>query len=73
MVIKAPGSNLNVARFTLPITREMMANYLGLTIETASRQMSALKREGLINFKDSRLIEVPDMAALKVETGEGED
>ncbi|WP_296423734.1 transcriptional regulator FnrL [Yoonia sp.] len=58
------------ASFTLPITRETMANYLGLTIETVSRQMSALKREGLIAFTDRRDITVPDLDALLSETGE---
>ncbi|MDO6590047.1 transcriptional regulator [Loktanella sp. D2R18] len=58
--------------FTLPITRETMANYLGLTIETVSRQMSALKRDGLISFTDRRDITVPDVEALKDETGEAD-
>lgn len=58
------------AVFTLPITRETMANYLGLTIETVSRQMSALKKEGVIAFDERRDIRVPDLAALKAETGE---
>ena len=58
------------ATFTLPITRETMANYLGLTIETVSRQMSALKKEGLIAFDDRRDIRVPDLEALKAEAGE---
>ena len=56
--------------FTLPITRETMANYLGLTIETVSRQMSALKKDGLIAFDERRDIRVPDLDALKAETGE---
>jgi len=56
--------------FTLPITRETMANYLGLTIETVSRQMSALKKEGVIAFDDRRDITVPDIEVLKAETGE---
>lgn len=58
------------ATFTLPITRETMANYLGLTIETVSRQMSALKKDGLIAFDERRDIRVPDLEALKSETGE---
>jgi len=58
------------ATFTLPITRETMANYLGLTIETVSRQMSALKKDGLIAFDERRDIRVPDLDALKAETGE---
>ena len=60
------------ATFTLPITRETMANYLGLTIETVSRQMSALKKDGLIAFDERRDIRVPDLEALKAETGEDE-
>ena len=56
--------------FTLPITRETMANYLGLTIETVSRQMSSLKKDGLITFEDRRDIRVPDLDDLKAETGE---
>ena len=56
--------------FTLPITRETMANYLGLTIETVSRQMSSLKKDGLIAFEDRREIRVPDLDDLKAETGE---
>jgi CRP/FNR family transcriptional regulator len=56
--------------FTLPITRETMANYLGLTIETVSRQLSALKKDGLIAFDDRRDIRVPNLGDLKAETGE---
>ena len=58
------------AAFTLPITRETMANYLGLTIETVSRQMTALKKDGLIAFDERREIRVPSLAKLKAETGE---
>jgi CRP/FNR family transcriptional regulator, anaerobic regulatory protein len=34
------------ASVDLPLTREEMADYLGLTLETVSRQVSALKRTG---------------------------
>ena len=57
-------------QFTLPITRETMANYLGLTIETVSRQMSALKKDGVIAFDERRDIKIPDLDDLKAETGE---
>lgn len=61
------------AEFTLPITREAMGNYLGLTIETVSRQMSGLKKDGLITFDGKRQIVVPDLSALLVETGDDSD
>src|SRR5690606_29680269 len=37
----------------LPMNRRDMADYLGLTTETVSRTMSAMKREGLISFTDA--------------------
>jgi Mn-dependent DtxR family transcriptional regulator len=37
-----------------------MADYLGLTLETVSRQMSALKRDGVIGLEGKRHIRVPD-------------
>ncbi len=64
-----PGEAAQTA-FTLPITRETMANYLGLTIETVSRQMSSLKKDGVIAFDERRDIRVPDLENLKSETGE---
>lgn len=57
----------------LPLTRESMADYLGLTLETVSRQISALKREGIIELEGKRRIKVPDMAALMEETGDDVD
>jgi CRP/FNR family transcriptional regulator len=54
----------------LPIAREEMANYLGLTIETVSRQLTALKTEGLIELEGKRGIIVPDITALAKETGD---
>ncbi|RYG92689.1 Crp/Fnr family transcriptional regulator [Loktanella sp. IMCC34160] len=57
----------------LPLTREAMADYLGLTLETVSRQISALKREGLIELDGKRRIIVPDFTALLDETGDDAD
>jgi CRP/FNR family transcriptional regulator len=57
----------------LPLTREAMADYLGLTLETVSRQISALKKEGVIELDGTRRITVPDIRALMAETGDDMD
>ncbi|WP_372604702.1 transcriptional regulator FnrL [Actibacterium sp.] len=59
--------------FDLPLTREAMADYLGLTLETVSRQISALKRDGVIQLEGKRHITVPDMDRLMDETGDDTD
>ncbi len=50
--------------FPLYLTREAMADYVGLTVETVSRQISALRREGLIELRDHRFVHVPDFERL---------
>ncbi|MBI1418795.1 MAG: helix-turn-helix domain-containing protein [Limimaricola sp.] len=57
----------------LPLTREAMANYLGLTLETVSRQISALKGEKIIVLDGKRRIVVPDIRRLIMETGDDLD
>lgn len=59
--------------FDLPLTREAMADYLGLTLETVSRQMSALKRDGVIVLVGKRTIQVPDLDRLVEEAGDDAD
>jgi CRP/FNR family transcriptional regulator len=59
--------------FDLPLTREEMADYLGLTLETVSRQMSALKRDGVIGLEGKRHIKVPDFDKLVEEAGDDSD
>jgi CRP/FNR family transcriptional regulator len=59
--------------FDLPLTREAMSDYLGLTLETVSRQMSALKRDNVIRLEGKRRIFVPDFDALLDETGDDND
>ncbi len=59
--------------FLLPLTREAMADYLGLTLETVSRQMSALRRDGIIRLEGNRRVRVPDYARLTAETGDDSD
>lgn len=59
--------------FDLPLTREAMADYLGLTLETVSRQMSALKKDGVIRLDGKRHVTVPDMGRLMEEAGDDSD
>ncbi len=57
----------------LPLTREAMADYLGLTIETVSRQITALKRDGVIELEGKRGVILPDFARLVEESGDDSD
>lgn len=57
----------------LPLTREAMADYLGLTLETVSRQMNALKREGVIDLEGKRRVIVPSFQQLVLESGDDSD
>ena len=50
----------------LPMTRQDIADYLGLTIETVSRTLVQLERDGLIAIPASRRIVLRDRAALDV-------
>ncbi|WP_370241666.1 helix-turn-helix domain-containing protein, partial [Pararhodobacter marinus] len=57
----------------LPLTREAMSEYLGLTLETVSRQISALKRDGVIQIEGKRHIIIPDFDLLIEEAGDDSD
>lgn len=60
-------------RADLPLTREAMASYLGLTIETVSRQMTGLRKEGVIGLEGKRGVMCDDLAALLAEAGDDDD
>ena len=68
--LKAPKGAVS---FDLPLTREEMADYLGLTLETVSRQVSALKRDGVIVLEGKRHITIPDFDRLMEEAGDDSD
>ena len=55
--------------FELPLTRGEMGQMLGLTIETVSRQLTLLEREGSLIRKGTRGIELVDPARLEVLAG----
>lgn len=49
----------------LAMTRQDIADYLGLTIETVSRTLSQLERDGVIELPTARQIRFKDLAALR--------
>ncbi len=57
-------------RYQMHLTREEIANYLGLTLETVSRQLSALKSDGALQFVDRRHFLLLDPAGLQLATGD---
>ncbi|MCP5086659.1 MAG: Crp/Fnr family transcriptional regulator [Rhodobacteraceae bacterium] len=67
---QAPSDGVS---FDLRLTREAMADYLGLTLETVSRQINALKRDGVIELTGKRHVKVADFARLLSETGDDSD
>jgi CRP/FNR family transcriptional regulator len=50
--------------FDLPLTRSDIADFLGLTIETVSRQLTKLRKDGVIQIENNRHVSVPDVARL---------
>lgn len=57
------------AEFRLPLSRADIADFLGLTIETVSRQLTRLKGAGVIEIDKLRDIVVPDLAVLEERCG----
>lgn len=53
----------------LPLSRGEMADFLGLTIETVSRQMSALRKNDIIEFDNAHTVRVKDRDALNASSG----
>jgi len=58
-------TNKEKSTFRLPMTREEIGNYLGLSLETVSRRMSSLHEEGVIDV-ENRLIKLKDIDRLQV-------
>jgi CRP/FNR family transcriptional regulator len=55
--------------FDLPLSRADIADFLGLTIETVSRQMTKLRKDGIIHVENNRHVVVPDFDRLAVAAG----
>ncbi|GGX65762.1 transcriptional activator protein FnrL [Tateyamaria omphalii] len=63
----------DLSRIELPISREAMANFLGLTIETVSRQFTGLRKDGVIELDGNRSVRIPDLETLLLESGDDSD
>lgn len=53
-----------VLKFELPLTRQDIGDFLGLTIETVSRQMTKLRQEKVIHVENNRSVTVHDLDRL---------
>lgn len=58
------GNEGGVTSIDLPLSRGEMADLLGLTIETVSRQMTRLKQAGVIGLPGGRCVVIQDPDAL---------
>ena len=54
----------------IPLTREAIAEFLGLTIETVSRQFTALRKEGIVELPDRKRARLLDLDRLEDVAGE---
>lgn len=59
------SSSRQQVQFELPLARQDIADFMGLTIETVSRQLTKLRQMGIIDFIDRRHVVVPDIARLE--------
>jgi len=58
-----------VQRFELPLTRQDIGDFLGLTIETVSRQITKLRQEKIIHVESNRSVTVHDIRRLAAIAG----
>lgn len=63
----------SIQEYQLPLTREEIANFLGLTLETISRQLTSLKKDGVVEFIDRRHFRIKDLNALHLASGDDAD
>ena len=55
--------------FDLPLTRADIADFLGLTIETVSRQITKLRKAGIITVENNRHVVIPNLSRLEEVSG----
>jgi len=65
----APGRETAPQHLTLPFSRQQIADVLGLTVETVSRQFTRLKTEGTVDLPSRREVIILDRGRLLSEAG----
>ena len=60
MAKRLPGSSLDM--IALPFSREEIADYLALSVETVSRSLTLLRRRGVIRLAGTRRVKIVDRA-----------
>jgi len=64
---EATGEALDT--FDLPFSRQQVADLLGLTIETVSRQFTRLKNDRIVDLPSRRAVRILDRAGLELRAG----
>jgi len=69
MIAKRKGENRQEADIHLPMSRQDIADYIGMSIETVSRQLSRLKSKGVISLPTRHTAHIYKMGALARSAG----
>lgn len=68
-IVRRQSPAMGAASIELPLSRAEIGNYLGLTVETVSRQLTALKRDALITIERKTRVTITSMGSLAVAAG----
>ena len=63
------SDGLSSRSFDLPFSRQQVADVLGLTIETVSRQFTRLRQDGIVDLPGRRAVTILDREALEERAG----
>jgi CRP-like cAMP-binding protein len=66
---KGPDAKADTRHVTIPMTRQEIADYLGLTLETVSRAFSQLKKDGILQARRHNEIVLTNVCRLCHLTG----
>jgi len=65
MAMRVCDRGAGAAILDLPMAREDIADYLGINAETLSRQITRMKKSGVIHLPKPDRVEIPDLQALR--------